>query len=140
MSRKPENVFITSIHAHLPSIKEFYRMKNNNEYNGGIADVWYSGKADLWVEYKFLELPKRSTTMIDLTAGNNPMLSALQQEWLKGRHAEGRSVGVIVGCKEGGVWYPGTSWDKPLSTAVFKSRLQLRKDLANMIFSLCHPI
>ena len=61
MSRGPENNFISSVHKHLPM--KLYRMKNNNPYNGGIADVWYSGsKADLWIEYKFVKLPARDTT------------------------------------------------------------------------------
>ena len=54
MSQGPENAFIASIHRHLPSPETLYRMKNHNEYNGGIADCWYSGKRDLWIEYKFI--------------------------------------------------------------------------------------
>ncbi|MGK3946215.1 hypothetical protein ABK046_48675, partial [Streptomyces caeruleatus] len=82
-----------------------YRMKNHNQYNGGIADVWYSGsKADLWIEYKFVKLPARDTTPI------TPGLSELQQLWLRERHSEGRNVGVVVGAKEGGIWLPGISW------------------------------
>ena len=37
---KPENSFITGVHRYVQS----YYMKNHNEYNGGIADVWYSGE------------------------------------------------------------------------------------------------
>lgn len=135
MSSKPENTFISSVHRHLPG--GLYRMKNHNQYNGGIADVWYSGdKADLWVEYKFLVLPKRPTTVIDLISGDEPAISHLQQDWLRSRHAEGRNVGVIVGCKDGGVWFPGTSWDRTYTTEWFRERVISRNEIAGLIVSL----
>lgn len=126
----PENTFIAAVHKYLPSMRELYRMKNHNVYNGGIADVWYSGaKADLWVEYKFIAVPKRDDTLIDLVGGKKPALSALQQDWLSERHTEGRNVGVIVGSKAGGVWYPGTAWLTPLTAAQFRQQLQSRAEL-----------
>lgn len=135
MSSKPENTFIASVHRHLPT--DLYRMKNHNPYNSGIADCWYSGTAaDLWVEYKFLVLPKRPTTVIDLISGDNPAISHLQQEWLRGRHEEGRQVGVIVGCKDGGVWFPGQTWDTTYTMEQFRSRLLPRKELATLVFDL----
>jgi len=131
----PENTFIGSVHRHLPA--QLYHMKNHNMYNGGIADVWYSGtRADLWVEYKFIVTPKRDETVIDITAGKDPALSRLQQDWLKARCKEGRNVGVIVGCKEGGVWLPGLAWVTPLKTVEFKNCLQSRSDLARTILAL----
>lgn len=114
-------------------------MKNHNQYNGGIADVWYSGsKNDLWVEYKFIALPKRDDTVIDLIGGKNPALSHLQQQWLKARHTEGRSVGVIVGSKDGGVWLPGVTWDITYSGKAFRSGIIPRADLASLISTLTH--
>lgn len=112
-------------------------MKNHNQFNGGIADVWYSGMvADLWVEYKYIVAPKRSETMIDIAGGKNPTLSELQQHWLTSRHAEGRAVGVLIGSKAGGVWFPGVTWCGPLSTRQFLERLQTRKELAELISDL----
>jgi hypothetical protein len=135
---QPENVFIGSVHKHLPAA--LYKMKNHNTFNGGIADVWYSGpKADLWIEYKFIAIPKRDDTLIDLihgTAKKDSDISTLQQSWLKGRHAEGRSVGVLIGSKEGGVWMPGVSWDTVLSTKVFRSSLLSRPQVAQLICAL----
>lgn len=131
MSKGPENTFIGSVHKHLPA--GIYRMKNHNQYNGGIADVWYSGVRDLWVEYKFIVVPKRPDTVIDLITGKNPAISYLQQEWLRSRHEEGRSVGVIVGSKDGGVWFPGLTWDATYPAKKFLSLLQTRKDLAGTI-------
>ena len=73
MSRKPETTFIASVHKHLP--KDLYRLKNNNPFAGGIADVWYSGmKADLWVEYKFVARVPKTGLAADL--------GELQKVWL----------------------------------------------------------
>ena len=106
-------------------------MKNHNQFNGGIADVWYSGNAaDLWIEYKFIAVPLRDKTVIV------PELSALQREWLASRHAEGRNVGVIVGSKDGGVWYPGITWQTPIDAGQFRAQLQNRKTLAVSICNL----
>lgn len=135
MSRGPENNFISSVHKHLPV--KLYRMKNHNQYNGGIADVWYSGRhEDWWIEYKFITAPKRPDTVIDLAGGKNPMLSGLQQEWLESRYEEGRNVGVIVGSKDGGVWFPGTSWYPAITAGQFRKRLIDRKGLAALIVQL----
>ena len=129
---KPESTFISSIHRRLPT--DLYRIKNNNTYNAGQADVWYSGPGgDPWVEYKFIVLPARASTVIDLVNGSQPDLSHLQQDWLRSRHAEGREVGVIVGSKNGGVWFPGVSWDKTYTTAEFEEWLVSRDQLAEII-------
>lgn len=129
MSKGPENTFIASIHKLLPSA--IYRIKNNNVYNAGQPDVWYSGqKADLWVEFKFITVPVRDDTMIDFG------LSPLQKEWLTSRHREGRNVGVIVGCKAGGVWLPGTSWDTTHTAKSFRAQTMLRNALALIITNL----
>ena len=126
-----ENTFIASVHRHLPA--SLYRMKNHNQYNGGIADVWYSGKKDLWIEYKFIAVPKRPGTIIDLI--NKPpkgdsVISTLQQQWLHDRHSEGRNVGVIVGSKEGGVWFPGIKWVRTYTAEQFDAWLTTRSLLA----------
>lgn len=135
MSRGPENNFISSVHKHLPV--KLYRMKNHNQYNGGIADVWYSGcHEDWWIEYKFITIPKRADTVIDLVGGKNPMLSGLQQEWLDSRYEEGRNIGVIAGSKDGGVWFPGTSWHTPITAGQFRERLIDRKGVAGLIVQL----
>ena len=135
MSRGPENTFIASVHKHLaPTV---YSMKNHNEYNGGIADVWYDGpQGDLWVEYKFIVVPKRDDTMIDLVGGKNPIISTLQQQWLADRHRNGRNVAVVVGCKDGGVWYMPCEWTVPITAARFRSLLQSRRLLAAWINGL----
>ena len=103
-------------------------MKNHNAYNGGIPDCWYSGvNADLWAEYKFIALPARSDTLVKIN------LSALQKEWLRSRHMEGRQVAVIVGCKEGGLMFDGDSWDYEYSAEDFRKLMVTRQQLARKI-------
>lgn len=127
MSAKPETTFIASIHKHLPR-QGLYHMKNHNVYNAGVADVWYSGPwGDLWVEYKFAEVPKRDSTPVVLG------LSELQKRWLRDRYKEGRSVGVMLGCREGGVWFPGLNWETPFTAADLRSWLTPRHKLAELI-------
>jgi len=108
-------------------------MKNHNEYIGGIADVWYSGKRfDIWVEYKFI---KKLPPIIDLmNLKKEYCLSALQQAWLRDRHDEGRDVFVILGCREGGVIFVKRNWEMKHSRD--KVRVQLRLDVARWIYEL----
>lgn len=128
---QPENTFIASVHKHLPA--SLYRMKNHNQYNGGIADVWYSGKRDLWIEYKFIAVPARDDTEINLITGKAPSISYLQQKWLRERHAEGRRVVVIVGSKAGGIWLPDVSWDGTYTAGGFRGHIKTRSELADLI-------
>jgi hypothetical protein len=69
-------------------------------------------------------LPKRADTLV--ATG----LSTLHLEWGRGRHAEGRQVAVIVGCKEGGVVFVDGAWEFPLSCAAFRASLQSRREIA----------
>lgn len=122
----PENTFIASVHRHLPV--KLYRMKNHNQFNGGIADCWYSGPAgDLWVEYKFIVIPKRDDTVIKIE------LSELQKNWLTSRHHEGRRVAVVVGSKEGGVWFGGVDWKIARAAKDFRDMVMSRNALATRI-------
>lgn len=125
---KPETSFITGVHKYLPPT--LYHMKNHNEYTGGVFDCWYSGVArDLWVEYKFIVVPKRDTTPII------PNLSDLQLEWGNERKKEGRNVWVVIGCKEGAGIIPPERWACGLSTQEFKKSLLARRDYAAAVIS-----
>jgi hypothetical protein len=139
VSSGPETRFIASVHRHLPPEDEFHREKMANPYRGGTADSWYSGKFnDLWVEWKFIEVPARADTMIDLISGKKPTLSVLQQDWLRDRYNEGRHVLVIVGSKLGGVVFETPKdWTKPLNAAMFRHRLATRAELADRIYTFC---
>jgi len=110
-------------------------MKNHNEYNSGIADCWYSGRTDLWIEYKFIAVPKRPDTVVDLVGGKNPPISPLQRDWLMERHSEGRNVWVVVGSKEGGVVYRNMTWELSLTAAQFRAQLRSRAEVADYLAS-----
>lgn len=125
---KPENSFITGVHKYLPPT--LYRMKNHNEYTGGVFDCWYSGMVrDLWVEYKFIVVPKRDSTLVV------PELSDLQLEWGTERRREGRNVWVVIGCKEGAVRVPFEQWGCGMSAQEFKKSLWSRRDYAAAVIS-----
>jgi hypothetical protein len=139
MSRGPENTFIASIHKLLP--EDLYAMKNHNEYNGGIADCWYSGVRDLWVEYKFLEVPKRGNTIINLvrrpSTKTPPVITELQQDWISERSAQGRDVWIIVGCKDGGVIFRDDGWTVEHSAAKWRGMVVPRQAVAQAIVAHC---
>lgn len=93
MSSGPENRFIASVHTKLKGI---YFEKMHNPYRGGTADVWYSGKRDAWIEYKWINsVPKKGVLI--------PDLSGLQKLWLGNRFSEGRTVFAVVGCPSGAI-------------------------------------
>lgn len=123
MSRKPENQFISSVHAHLAP-QTPYKMKNNNAYISGIADVWYSGKdADMWVEYKYMaKIPKSDSIDIGCTK--------LQKDWLRDRYYENRAVYVILGTAKGGILFDNLDWEKTFTQRELVDRIITRKELA----------
>lgn len=124
MSAKPETNFIAKVHKTIP--KTVYRMKNNNQYTGGIPDVWYSGcQSDLWVEYKYLpRVPSRA--VVD----PKKLLSALQLQWLNGREQEGRNVAVIIGCPTGGAILTNGAWNDEIPAKDFGTLIRSSTDLA----------
>ena len=140
MAAKPETTFYTGVHKHLTDL---YFEKMANPYRGGTFDCWYSGRRDLWVEYKFIELPKRNTTTIDLCTprGKNmgSPLSALQQQWGADRHREGRNIWVIVGISvgrdsQGLVHRCPASWQRTDFTVdEMRPLLQTRRQIADEI-------
>lgn len=139
MSTKgPENRFIASIHRLLDP-KQVYVMKNHNEYVGGVADCWYDGRrGDLWVEYKFLELPKRDSTIVDLIGGKTPMLSQLQQEWLRQRVLNKRRVAVVVGTPDGGAWFDDCEWLVARTAGEFRKLLLRKGAIADKITTIVY--
>lgn len=109
-------------------------MKNQAGYVGGIPDSWLSGsQGDLWIENKYLQtLPP----MIDPTK----LLSTLQQQWLVRRHAEGRSVGVLIGSTEGHVYLPGLSWQQPVTRGTFRMKVKKTPEIAEELIALVGEI
>jgi hypothetical protein len=134
VSQKAENAFIQSVHRHLPPESELHREKMANPYRSGTADVWYSGRRDLWIEYKYIEVPKRASTEVCIA------LSPLQREWLARRYSEGRSVWVVVGARPGGVIFRDVEWEHPIRADAFVCRMLDRKSIAREIaLTLAHP-
>ena len=130
MSHGPGTTFIQSVHRHLPV--DLYRMKNFNQFNAGIADCWYSGnRGDIWIEFKFIPIPTRPKTDIKVPE----LLSALQVDWLAHRHEEGRKVFVVVGSKDGGVWFEDRDWEHYITAEAFRSAIEDRKQIAQRICS-----
>ena len=129
MSLKPETVFYTSVHKHLPPAVELHREKMNNPYSSGTPDFWFSGsRTDLWIEYKFLQrIPVKAPIVVA------KLLSRLQLDWLQKRSKEGRNVAVIVGCSTGGVFLQAEDWSKEISGDRFKALILSRKELAEHI-------
>jgi hypothetical protein len=85
-----EHGFIKAVHRHLSP--EVYRWKIHDTYTGGVPDAFYMGPAgSLWVEYKYIKLPKRESTIINFG------LSKLQVAWLTRAHMCGQLVAVIIG-------------------------------------------
>jgi hypothetical protein len=124
---KPETRFIKAVHKLLP--RELYREKMHNVYRGGTPDVWYSGNLDdLWAEYKVIsKLPKKAPVCLDR------LLSPLQQQWLEGRHEEGRNLVVILGTPEGAWVFEGTAWKAPLDPAVVRTQGLSKQNVADYI-------
>lgn len=134
---KPENTFIASVHKYLNH--DVYHVKNHNPYTAAIPDCWYSGKGkkskDLWIEWKFIEVPMRDSTSIDLLAETkkDKGFTPLQQEWLKDRHAEGRHVAGAIGSKDGGVILWGLDWNRTFTAGEFRKMIVDRRTLAQQI-------
>ncbi|MAD26320.1 MAG: hypothetical protein CMO44_19345 [Verrucomicrobiales bacterium] len=112
-----EHSFVKSVHRVLPS--SVYRWKIHDTYTGGVPDALYCGpKGLLFVEYKWVTLPKRSTTLVKFG------ISKLQLEWLDrfemyGQHvmvAIGHSLGVLILVK--GQWHSSFSSAKVIELSV----------------------
>jgi hypothetical protein len=103
-----------------------------NPYRSGTPDLWYSGQLnDLWVEYKFVVLPKRETTYINFD------VSPLQRRWIEHRRREHRNVWLIVGCSKGGAVFQGAFPDGMFSH-MYLERVESVASVAGLISLFCH--
>lgn len=111
--------------------------KIHDAFAGGVLDAYYEGyKNDLWVEYKWVNLPKRNTTIIDLS---NPdkYLSKLQQRWIHRRVALKRDdVVVIAGHAQGCNLYFNEEWLEPRTREDFLARSVSVKEARNKLLTL----
>lgn len=122
-----EHGFVRSIHRQLPD--SLYKWKINDNFQGGVADAYYSGKAgDLWVEYKYLPLlPKKGNTLVKLG------LTGQQLLWLTARHKEGRTVAVVIGSPQGHLILTENTWTSPIGCEDFIRRAIATKDVVDYI-------
>lgn len=123
-----EHSFIRSVHRKLS--EEIYRWKINDNFQGGVADTYYSGNGgDLWIEYKYLkQLPKRLSTIIKTS------LSPQQEMWLTCRHNEGRRVALVIGSPNGILLLTSpTEWQKSVNCGEFIRRAIDKDQLVSYI-------
>jgi len=109
-------------------------MKNQAGFVGGIPDCWLSGmEGDLWMENKYLQTVP---PVVDPTK----LLSALQQQWLIRRHAEGRFVGVLIGSVDGHSFFPGLSWQDSVSRGTFTTNAKKTGEIAEELIEIVGEI
>ena len=86
-----EHSYIKAIHRLLPPT--VYKWKINDNFHGGVADAYYSGKkGDMWIEYKYISKPPKKQSTVIKTC-----LTDQQLNWLKTRQNEGRKVALVIG-------------------------------------------
>lgn len=154
MAQNPETRFINKVNARLPlkhrassaGARKALGLASNegigyekmaNPFTSGTADSWYSGKRDIWVEYKYLaRLPVRESTEIH----PQKLLRPEQLRWLKERHSEGRTVRVIVGHPKGAIILlpltPQPEWEYPLTKKDFLAKSKRLDELAEYLLDL----
>ena len=110
-----EHKYVRAVHRQLkkftdPSVKIW---KINDNFQGGVPDAHYMGARGkhIWVEYKWVNLPKRQTTIIKgkhfKETQNSTDLSPLQIEWLSEAYERGQDVFVVVGSDCGALMLDG---------------------------------
>jgi hypothetical protein len=110
-----------------------WHWKIHDQFAGGVPDAYYEGtKKDLWVEYKWLKMPKRDSTLVDFS---NPdrYLSKLQQLWIARRHANRGDTAVVIGHEGGCIAFLDLDWQKPFSVAELNDRTMTKKALCVLI-------
>ena len=125
-----ETRLYTGVHEKLP--KEVYREKMYNPLRGGTPDCYYERRRKLWIEYKFVALPARDSTVIKFN------VSDLQTEWLKRCYDNGHAPRVIVGTKVGrttmgALLETPREWENGMPCGDFKRLLMSQQSLADAI-------
>lgn len=125
-----EHGFIKAVHRHLSP--EVYRWKIHDTYTGGVPDAFYCGPAgSLWVEYKYIKLPKRKTT--NVTFG----LSELQQIWLTKIATYGQTTVLALGWKQSAQVFYGPHIPKTATQDELVHDALQFKELAALITQHC---
>jgi len=127
-----ENTFWQALRKKL--VPRIYALKLNLSFTAGVPDCWLSGsQGDLWMENKYLQTVP---PVVDPTK----LLSELQQLWLKQRHAEGRSVGVLIGSVDGHLYFPSLSWLSPVTRGTFQMKAKKTREIAEELIEIVGEI
>jgi hypothetical protein len=98
-----------------------------------VPDALYAGPSGiLFVEYKWVNLPKRDTTNINLG------LSALQINWLNRFHLYGHSVIVAVGTAYGVLALSDKCWMNSFNNSQVKDLSVTKADFVQLILECTH--
>ena len=130
MAQGPESQFRVSVHKHIRR-HLVYVEGMAKTFSMGTPDTYYEGpKGALWVEWKFLRtIPVRK---VDISK----LLSPAQLRWLERAHSNSVKCAVIVGHKDGGVYFSNPLvWNGTYTynRESFLSVNQTRKELAKLI-------
>lgn len=88
-----EHSFVKSVHRKLD--KSVYVWKIADRYSGGVPDAMYAGPAGiLFIEYKYIKLPKRLTTVIKTS------LSPLQEQWITQMQQWKHPTWLVIGANK----------------------------------------
>tara|TARA_B100000401_G_C52680497_1_gene659433 strand:+ start:398 stop:835 length:438 start_codon:yes stop_codon:yes gene_type:complete len=88
-----EHSFVKSVHRKLD--KSVYVWKIADRYSGGVPDAMYAGPAGiLFIEYKYIKLPKRPTTIIKTG------LSPLQEQWITQMQQWKHPTWLVIGAEK----------------------------------------
>ena len=124
-----EHGFVRSVHRQLsPNV---FVWKINDKYAGGVPDAFYAGLARcLFVEYKYVKLPKRSTTLVKTS------LSEQQKLWLDRMSGMDKHVALVIGSSLGTIIID-KGWDNPIPTELFRQHAMSPKAVAQWISAFC---
>tara|TARA_R100001460_G_scaffold5433_1_gene15112 strand:- start:10788 stop:11213 length:426 start_codon:yes stop_codon:yes gene_type:complete len=124
-----EHGFVRSVHRKLSS--DVFVWKINDKFAGGVPDAFYAGAARyLFIEYKYIKLPKRSSTPIKTG------LSAQQKLWLNKMLGMDKQVAVIIGSCSGSLILR-QDWDRPIPAELFRQRAMSTEAVAQWITAYC---
>jgi len=125
-----EHGFIKAVHRHLPA--ELYRWKIHDTYTGGVPDAYYCGPAgSLWVEYKYIKLPKRESTIVTYCTTEQ------QRVWLTKMQKYGQLTTLIIGWDKHATLIDPQLINSPLNSGELQRRGITFKEIAQQIETTC---
>ena len=122
-----EHSFVKSVHRKLD--KSVYVWKIADRYSGGVPDAMYAGPAGiLFIEYKYIKLPKRPTTIIKTS------LSPLQEQWIIQMQQWKHPTWLVIGAEKSCLIL--NKLTKNISTAYYLQHRTDTKKLAQLIMDV----